>query len=685
MLGNGASRGEKKRIMHVGSYEIVKTLGNGSFGKVKLGINSFSKEKVAIKFFKHRRFTPQQQENSRREIEIMKLLNHPNIVKLIDVIERPEDAMTYLIVEYVAGGELFDYIVANGRVKEKEARQFFRQIVSAVEYCHANLIVHRDLKPENLLLDSDGNIKISDFGLSNMIEPGKLLDSFCGSPLYAAPEILLAERYVGPPVDVWSMGVILFALLCGHLPWSGETQTEISHNSIRGIYEEDESLSPSVRELIRGMLNPNPRERATIEEIRMHQWINEGYSELPPSLLVVRQPVFEVRDEILEKLVSLGYVNSEENKRKILENECCQVVAVYHLLLDRAVDEEMAEIKKKLMYTTKQHISTQPQHHHPNTLGHLHTNKQQRQRSIRKPHFDPRERRLSNPTTMLASIPEDEIHEVNGSAEWEHVYEKRHKHDEKQQTGCHQIAQISNSRHHHDMIIGDTVLAHSAPFPFPHQQTQQTNKIQNVANSSPPTYPVSPASYWRQRRFSVASGTCEVSAVKSGSNKISTQKGNINQGVNRAGVPKGSNMSTVSAPESDTQSSPVGRKYSLDSRALIRNEKHAEGGTSSSSPPALPVGPRMVKGLFKASTTTTKAPEETAKIIKKTLGTCGLFVKRKSPYVFQCIDEESGVKFQVEVCKIIQLDMTGVHLKRLSGDIWKYKNLCTELVNHMKL
>lgn len=165
----------------------------------------------------------------------MKLLTHPNIVKLIDVIEKQDECTTYLIAgkslnyffplapfsvrfnnivctylytEYVSGGELFDYIVANGTVTEKQARHFLRQIISAVEYCHANLIVHRDLKPENLLLgkqkprialystllDGNGNIKISDFGLSNMIEPGKLLDSFCGSPLYAAPEILLAER-----------------------------------------------------------------------------------------------------------------------------------------------------------------------------------------------------------------------------------------------------------------------------------------------------------------------------------------------------------------------------------------------------------------------------------------------------------------------------------------------------------
>jgi len=317
---------KKKRTTHVGPYEIGKTLGNGSFGKVKLGTNVYTQEKVAIKFFRHKRCTSQQQqESSKREIEIMKLLNHPHIVRLIDVIESPEQGTTYLVVEYVSGGELFDYIVANGMVKEKEARKFMRQIISAVEYCHSSLIVHRDLKPENMLLDSNGNIKISDFGLSNMIEPGKLLDSFCGSPLYAAPEILLAERYVGPPVDVWSLGVILYAVLCGHLPWSGDNQAEISFHSTRGIYDEPSHLTSGARTLIRKMLTPNPKARLSIEQLRQHPWVNEGFADPPPSLLTVRAPVVEVKDVILNQLCSLGFTNREENSRKILQNECCQV------------------------------------------------------------------------------------------------------------------------------------------------------------------------------------------------------------------------------------------------------------------------------------------------------------------------------------------------------------------------
>jgi serine/threonine protein kinase len=631
---------KEERGFQLGCYEVGKTLGHGSFGKVKLATNIISKDKVAIKFFKHRKFnTTQQLENCKREIEIMKLLNHPNIVKLIDVFEKQEEGATFLVVEYVAGGELFDYIVANGLVKEKEGRQFFRQIVSAVEYCHANLIVHRDLKPENLLLDGDGNIKISDFGLSNIIEPGKLLDSFCGSPLYAAPEILLAERYIGPPVDVWSMGVILYALLCGHLPWCGETQSEITHNSIRGIYEEPAALSPSVKDLIRKMLTPSPRERITIGDIRAHPWINEGFNELPPSLLLVRQPVFEVREEILEQLVSLGYKNKEDCRKKILDNEASELVAIYHLLLDKAVEEEMAEIKNNLMHKKSQ-----------STTPYIVT--------VTSMHVDPRERRLSSPTravnaSKLAVIPEDESHETPGPRGW-----GCHKHDEKQ-TGI--VATETRSQ-----------LTHSAPISRP-PSVRTVTKQRSVAQVTPVEGPPLTSSRWQQRRSSITSGQgyiIDPNICKLKQKQAYTKKNQVH-------------------PESYRRD----RRYSLDSRAFISEQMAQEtvGGQGSTSisctklPTSAAVGPRLVKGVFKSSTTTSMVPEEVSKIAKKCLRSSNLFVKRKNPYVFLCIDEVSGVKFQLEVCKIMQLDLTGVHLKRISGDIWKYKALCNDLVTEMKL
>lgn len=704
---------KKHRIYHVGSYELGKTLGNGSFGKVKLGTNVFTKEKVAIKLFKHRKFTSAQRiESSKREVEIMKLLSHPNIVKLLDVVEKPEEGITYLVVEYVAGGELFDYIVAQGRVKERESRQLFRQVVSAVEYCHANLIVHRDLKPENVLLDAEGNVKISDFGLSNMIEPGKLLDSFCGSPLYAAPEILTAERYVGPPVDVWSMGVILYALLCGHLPWNGESQAEISHNSIKGNYDEPEYLSPSVRDLVRKMLNPNPKERLTISEIRLHPWVNDGFTEPPPSLMTIRQPVFEVREEILEQVVSLGFKNNDEVRKKILENERCQVVALYHLLLDRAVEEEMAEVKK-LLDSSKQSQNGNAPSNSSSSVN----------KSVAKVANMAQDRRTSSPTRVakLAAIPEDDIHnEVNDR--------RCHKREEKPAGRRQSMASrgsITDDAAHEEM------LSHSSSSSCPQQHPYQSHPQQSQPQSSSSwrsnnklaqstdaqQTPSSSNNSWRHRRFSVA-GESPGDASKQALSQRHAPSHQGNHQGNYQGNHHGNHQSNgVTHHQAQQGHSPHyrgwdggnsgnngygngnggnsgsnERKFSLDSRAVgnqrgvNRGPSDAGGQNHQASPGSPPtVGPRLVQGLFKAATTTTKPPEEASKLVKKSLSGQGMFVKRKSPYVFQCIDEDTGVKFQLEVCKILQLEMTGIHLKRISGDIWKYKSLCTRLVNEMKM
>ncbi|XP_062312011.1 serine/threonine-protein kinase MARK2-like, partial [Osmerus eperlanus] len=173
---------------HIGNYRLLKTIGKGNFAKVKLARHVLTGKEVAVKIIDKTQLNSSSlQKVTFREVRIMKLLNHPNIVKLFEVIET--EKTLYLVMEYASGGEVFDYLVAHGRMKEKEARAKFRQIVSAVQYCHQKNIVHRDLKAENLLLDADMNIKIADFGFSNEFTLGSKLDTFCGSPPYAAPEL----------------------------------------------------------------------------------------------------------------------------------------------------------------------------------------------------------------------------------------------------------------------------------------------------------------------------------------------------------------------------------------------------------------------------------------------------------------------------------------------------------------
>lgn len=223
-------------------------------------------------------------EKVRREIANLRSLSHPHIIRLYEVIHTPSDI--FVVIEYVAGGELFDYIVQKGRLAEAEARHFFQQILAGIEYCHYRGVVHRDLKPENLLLDEEHNVKVADFGLSNCMEDGQFLRTSCGSPNYAAPEVISGYLYAGPEVDIWSCGVILYALLCGSLPFDDESIANLFKKIKNGVYALPTHLSDLARDLIPRMLVVDPLKRYTIPEIRAHPWFSMKlplYLSIPPA------------------------------------------------------------------------------------------------------------------------------------------------------------------------------------------------------------------------------------------------------------------------------------------------------------------------------------------------------------------------------------------------------------------
>lgn len=255
----------------IGHYVLLETLGTGSFGKVKKARHQLTGHTVAIKILNRNKIKSLDVVGKiRREIQNLKLFRHPHIIKLYQVINTPSDI--FMVMEYVSGGELFDHIVKNGRLNENEARKFFQQIISGVAYCHRHMIVHRDLKPENLLLDDNMNVKVADFGLSNMMKDGEFLRTSCGSPNYAAPEVVSGELYAGTEVDIWSCGVILYALLTGTLPFDDES-VQILFKKIRsGVYSTPDYLSRPVANLIEKLLTVDPLKRATIKEIREHEW-----------------------------------------------------------------------------------------------------------------------------------------------------------------------------------------------------------------------------------------------------------------------------------------------------------------------------------------------------------------------------------------------------------------------------
>ncbi|KAK7266463.1 hypothetical protein RIF29_19107 [Crotalaria pallida] len=319
--------------MYLPNYKLGKTLGIGSFGKVKIAEHVLTGHKVAIKILNRRKIkNMEMEEKVRREIKILRLFMHPHIIRLYEVIETPTDI--YVVMEYVKSGELFDYIVEKGRLQEDEARNFFQQIISGVEYCHRNMVVHRDLKPENLLLDSKWNVKIADFGLSNIMRDGHFLKTSCGSPNYAAPEVISGKLYAGPEVDVWSCGVILYALLCGTLPFDDENIPNLFKKIKGGIYTLPSHLSPGARDLIPRMLVVDPMKRMTIPEIRQHPWFQARlprYLAVPPPDTM--QQAKKIDEEILQEVVNMGFDRNQlvESLRNRLQNEG---TVAYYLLLD---------------------------------------------------------------------------------------------------------------------------------------------------------------------------------------------------------------------------------------------------------------------------------------------------------------------------------------------------------------
>lgn len=261
-----------KQPVRIGQYILQQTLGAGSFGKVKLATHALTGHRVAMKIINRRKISSLDMGGRvKREIQYLKLLRHPHIIKLYEVITTPNDII--MVIEY-AGGELFQYIVDRGRMPEHEARRFFQQVICAMEYCHRHKIVHRDLKPENLLLDEYLNVKIGDFGLSNIMTDGDFLKTSCGSPNYAAPEVISGRLYAGPEIDIWSCGVILYVMLCGRLPFDDEYIPTLFKKINNGIYTLPSYLSQEARHLLSQMLVVDPVKRITIQEIRQHPWFN---------------------------------------------------------------------------------------------------------------------------------------------------------------------------------------------------------------------------------------------------------------------------------------------------------------------------------------------------------------------------------------------------------------------------
>ena len=275
MQGLTANSADKE--VHIDDFEILRTIGEGTFGKVKLARHILTGTQVAVKVIKKRRQSLSSAQALFREACGMKALNHPNIVKLLGVIDTEETI--FLMMEYLSGGEMSRYLKIHGRMTEAQARGPFQQLVSALQHCHRRGIVHRDLKPMNLLFDSNMNIKLTDFGLSNKCDGTGLLDTICGTAPYAAPELFLGQSYSGPAVDVWSLGVVLYTMVTGSRPFLGKDLQQLRKQILQGQYPIPPYLSLEIRDLLQKMIALSPSDRGTLPDLMRHAWLNMGQKE----------------------------------------------------------------------------------------------------------------------------------------------------------------------------------------------------------------------------------------------------------------------------------------------------------------------------------------------------------------------------------------------------------------------
>ena len=339
---------------NIGKFVLTGDLGEGTFGKVKIGHHVLTGEKVAIKVLEKKKIIEIVDKNRvEREIKILKTLRHKNIIQIYCVIQTATNI--YLIMEYANGNELFNYIVNKKRLSEQESCEFFQQLISGVEYLHKFKIVHRDIKPENIILDSKKTLKIIDFGLSNMYKKSELLNTQCGSPCYAAPEMISGNLYKGENIDVWSSGITLFAMVCGFLPFEDTNNDSLYRRITEGKFTIPQFLSDGVKDLIRHVLTVDPDRRYKIADIKLHPWFGIVH---PPKYfegLKMDYHIMPIEEKIIQKMAELDF-KPEEVRLHILANKHSHISTTYYLLLKRDCLNGLESCGDLCSYAYKQYI-----------------------------------------------------------------------------------------------------------------------------------------------------------------------------------------------------------------------------------------------------------------------------------------------------------------------------------------